>query len=79
MSPYEASFEIKTKADSYATRRILEQVYDTFREEVKRVRNGSADGSELLQEFETLRDAAKHPTPGKLTITYEQYEDDFGG
>lgn len=79
MSRYEVSFEIETKTDSYATRRVLEQVYDTLREETKRVRDGSADASELLQEFKTLRDAAKHPTPGKLTITYEQHEDDFDG
>lgn len=77
MSEYEATFEIDSKTDSYAARRILEQAYDTVREESRSVREGSDDASELLQEFKTLRDAAKHPTAGELTITYEQYDDEF--
>ncbi|WP_380676928.1 hypothetical protein [Salinigranum sp. GCM10025319] len=77
MSHYEASFEIDSKTDSYAARRMLEQVYDTIREESRSVREGTADADELLGEFRTLRDAAKQPTPGRLTITYEQYDDDF--
>ncbi|UWG49944.1 Uncharacterized protein AArcCO_0621 [Halalkaliarchaeum sp. AArc-CO] len=77
MARYEATFEINEKTDSHAVRRILEQVYDTIREESRSVREGTDDGAELLQEFESLRDAGKHPTPGKLTITYEQYDDEF--
>ncbi|MFC4548806.1 MULTISPECIES: hypothetical protein [Halorussus] len=77
MSRYEASFEIDSKTDSYAVRRILSQVYDAVREEMRSVREGSDDASELLQEFEALRERAKHPTPGRLTITYEQYDDEF--
>lgn len=77
MSRYEASFEINSKTDSYAARRILEQVYDTIREELRNVREGSDDVSELLQEFKTLQDAAKQPSRGKLTITYEEYDNDF--
>lgn len=75
MSRYEASFEIDSKTDSYAARRILERVYDTVREESRSVRDGSEDTTTLLQEFKTLRDAAKRPTTGKLTIIYERYDD----
>lgn len=75
MSRYEASFEIDSKTDSYAARRILERVYDTVREESRSVRDGSEDTTTLLQEFKTLRDAAKRPATGKLTITYERYDD----
>ncbi len=77
MAPHEVSFEIDSKTDSYAVRRILEQAYDTLREESRSVREGSDGASELLREFKTLRDVAKRPTPGRLTITYEQYDDEF--
>jgi len=77
MSRYEASFEIDSKTDSYAARRTLEQVYDTIREESRSVREGADDADELLEEFRTLRDAASQPTPGRLTITYERYDDEF--
>lgn len=73
MSRYEASFEIDSKTDSYAARRILEQVYDAVREETRSVQEGSDDTSDLLQEFEPLREALEDPAAGKLTITYEQY------
>ena len=77
MSHYEASFEIDSKTDSYAARRMLEQVYDTIREESRSVREGTDDADELLEAFRTLRDAAKRPTPGQLTITYRQYDGKF--
>ena len=77
MSHYEASFEIDSKTDSYAARRMLEQVYDTIREESRSVREGTDDADELLEEFRTLRDAAKRPKPGRLTITYEQHDSGF--
>ncbi len=77
MSHYEASFEIDSKTDSYAAQRLLEQVYDTIREESRSVREGTDDADKLLQEFQTLRDAAKRRTPGRLTITYEQHDGEF--
>ncbi|AZH25352.1 hypothetical protein [Haloplanus aerogenes] len=77
MPRYEASFEINSKTDSYAARRMLEQVYDTIREESRSVREGTDDADELLEAFRTLRDAAKRPKPGRLTITYEQYDSGF--
>ncbi|SFF76514.1 hypothetical protein SAMN04488063_0194 [Halopelagius inordinatus] len=75
MSRHEASFDIDSKTDSYAARRILEQAYDTIREESRSVREGTEDADALLREFEALRDAAKRPADGKLTITYERYDD----
>lgn len=77
MSRYEASFEVDSKNDSYAVRRILEQVYDAVREESRTVRAGTGDADELLAEFETLRDAATEPSPGELRIVYERYDDEF--
>jgi hypothetical protein len=77
MSRHVASFEIDSKTDSYAARHILEQVYDTIREESRSVREGTDDADELLDAFRALRDAAKRPTPGRLVITYEAYDTDF--
>jgi uncharacterized membrane protein len=79
MSRYEASFEVDSKTESHAVHRLLERVYDTVREESRTVRKDSDDASELLAEFETLRDAAKEPSPGELRIVYERYDDDFEG
>jgi hypothetical protein len=75
MSQYRATFEIDSKTDSYAARRMLERIYDTIREESQSVREGSDDAGELLDAFRTLRDATKQPTAGKLTITFERYDD----
>ncbi len=47
-------FEIGSKTDSYAAQRILERVYDTVREEVRTVREGSEDSNEAIQAFKTL-------------------------
>jgi len=77
MSRRVATFEIDSKTDSYAARRILERLYDTIREESENVREGADDATELIESFEALRDAAKRPTPGKLTVTYERYDDEF--
>ncbi len=77
MERYEAVFEIESKSDSYAARRILERVYDTIREESRSVREGSVDSSELLGQFETLSEVVKEQTPGRLTITYEVFDEEF--
>lgn len=77
MVRYEASFEIDSKTDSYAARCLLEQAYDTIREELQSGRAGADDADEILREFRTLRDAAKRRRPGRLTITYEQADDAF--
>lgn len=77
MTQYEVSFEIDSKSDAAAVRRLLAEIHDTMREELRRVRAGSADASEVLQAFETLREAAEQPAPGQLTIIYERYDDGF--
>jgi len=79
MSRHEASFEITSRADSRAARRMLEQAYDTIREESKSIREGTEDSTELLQSFKALRDAARQPAAGTLTITYERDDDGFDG
>jgi hypothetical protein len=73
MDRYEASFDIDSRTDSYAALRILEQVYDAVREESR----GGDDVDERLQAFRALREAAKRRSPGRLTITYEQYDEEF--
>lgn len=77
MVRHEASFEIDTKRDSYAVRRVIERIYDTIREETQSNPGESDGANEVLREFETLREAARRPTPGKLTITYDGYDEEF--
>ncbi|WP_435159281.1 hypothetical protein [Haladaptatus sp. DFWS20] len=72
MSRYEDSFKIDLKTDLYAAHRILERIYDTIREESRSVREGIDDADELLDAFQTLRDAPKQRTSGELTITLER-------
>jgi len=77
MPTYEATFEIDSKSDAYAVRTVLEQTYNTVREESRTVRAGSDDADELLDAFEELKNQAQQPTTGRLTITYEVDEDGF--
>lgn len=77
MVRHEASFEIDSKQDSYAVRRVFERIYDTIREETQSNPGGSDDVNEMLREFEMLREAVRRPTPGKLTITYDRYDETF--
>jgi len=77
MPTYEATFEIDSRSDAYAVRTVLEQTYNTVREESRTVRAGTEDADELLESFEELKNAAQQPTPGRLTITYEVDEEGF--
>jgi len=77
METHEATFDIDSRSDADAARRVLERLYDTVREESRTVRAGSDDATALLEEFEALRDAARSPAPGTLTVTYERSEDSF--
>lgn len=77
MPRFEGTFEIDSKTDSHAARKILEQAYDTVREESRSVRAGTADATELLRQFETLKQEAKQSAPGRLTIVYERDADEF--
>lgn len=71
MSRHEATFEIDSRSDAEAAHRLLERAYDSVREESRTVREGSASGEALLDAFQTLRDAAEDPAPGRLTVVYE--------
>lgn len=71
MTRHEATYEINSRADERAVRRLLDRTYDTLREELREVGGDGGDRKDVLQEFETLRDAAKDPSSGRLTIVYE--------
>jgi hypothetical protein len=77
MDEYEATFEIESKTDAYAVERIMNQLYDSFREESRALRDGSDDSMEMLEQFETIRDAARDPTPGRLKVVYRSRSDGF--
>lgn len=79
MAIHEATFDIETKADAYAVEKLLERVYDSVREESRSLRPDSTDSTDTLAEFEKLREAADTYSPGRLTVTYEQYDDGFAG
>lgn len=78
MSRHEAIFEIESATDAAAVHRILEGLYDSVREESRSVRAGSEDSSETIEAFEALRDAAAEPAPGRLRVSYERDEEEFG-
>lgn len=77
MDAFEATFPIESKSDAYAVERLLERVYDAVREESRTVREGSGDASGVLEEFRALREAARWPAPGKLTVVYERRDEPF--
>lgn len=76
MNRHEATFTIESKNEAYVVRRLLEQVYDSLREESRATLTDDAP-SDMLQQFATLRDAARHQAPGKLTVVYERHEGSF--
>lgn len=78
MDEYEATFEIDSKTDAYAVERLMNQVYDSLREETRTVREGSSDSAETIEQFRAIRDAARRPTPGRLTVVFEQKDEEFG-
>jgi DNA transposition AAA+ family ATPase len=78
MAQYEAVFEIESKADAEAVRRLVERVYDVMREETREVYADEPDQSEMLDAFEAIRDAARHHGPGTLAIRYDQHDEAFG-
>lgn len=77
MEEYEATFEIKSKSDAYAMERSLARLYDSLREESRTVRDGTGDSTEMLERFATIRDAARDPAPGTLTVTYTRADESF--
>jgi hypothetical protein len=71
MSRYDATVTVTSKTEAQAVKLVLEQAYNTLREETGTV----GSGSELLTRLEALMEAASQPRPGTLTISYEFDED----
>lgn len=77
MDEYEATFEVESKTDAHTVERLMNRLYDMLREESRTIRKGSVDSTEMLEQFEAIRDATRRPTPGKLTIVYESKSTEF--
>ncbi|WP_076432360.1 hypothetical protein [Haladaptatus litoreus] len=77
MSHYEAVFEIESKSDAEAIRLLAEQVYDALREETREIYRDEDSSTEMLETFEAIRNATRRPTPGTLTIHYDQHDEAF--
>lgn len=77
MDEYTAVFEIDSKSDAYAVERLMNRVYDSLREESRTLAAGTSDSTDMLDQFETIRNVARTPTPGKLTLIYETQDEDF--
>lgn len=77
MEEYEATFEVESKPDAHAVERLLDRLYDSLREESLTVRDGTGDSTEMLEQFATVRDAARDPAPATLTVTYERKSESF--
>lgn len=77
MEEFKATFEIESKTDAYAVERLMERLYDSVREESRSIRADADDASATLDQFKTLRDAARRPAPGRLTVVYERRDQGF--
>ncbi|KAB1198632.1 MULTISPECIES: hypothetical protein [Haloferax] len=79
MDEYTAVFEIDSKTDAYAIERLMDRLYDSLREESRTLVEGASNSTAVLEQFESIRDAARRPTPGKLTVIYESRDEEFDG
>lgn len=77
MATHTATFEIDTKSDAYAVERIMDTLYDSLREESRSVRTGSGDSTDMLAQFEEIRDATRRHSPGQFRIVYEPTDEEF--
>ncbi len=77
MDEYEATFEVESKTDAHTVERLMNRLYDMPREESRTRREGSVDSTEVLEQFEAIRDATHRLTPGKLTRVYESKSTEF--
>ena len=77
MDEHRAVFAIESETDAYAVKRMLDRLYDSLREESRTLREGSSDSTEMLEQFQVIREAARRPTPGKLTVVYESRNGKF--
>jgi hypothetical protein len=76
MRRYEATFEVESKAEADAVRRLTERLHDVLREETRTHDHGTAT-VETVEAFAALRDAARQSKPGVLTVRYVQDEGSF--
>lgn len=79
MEEHKATFEIRSKDDAHTVEQLLSRLYDSLREESRTVRKGTSDSTEMLEQFRSVRDAARSQKPGRLTVVYEQKEEPFDG
>jgi predicted trehalose synthase len=79
MNEYKAVFEIDSKTDAYAVERLMNRMYNSLREESRTLRDGSNDSTEMLEQFEAIRDATRRPTRGRVTVIYESRDEEFEG
>lgn len=77
MPKFEATFEVESKSDALAVERLMNRLYDAIREETRTLREGTQDSTEMLSQFEAVRDATRRTRPGRLTISYEQDDEGF--
>jgi hypothetical protein len=77
MEDHRATFEIDSKTDAHAVERLLDRLYDSVREESRTVRADTEDSVEMLADFERVREAARRPRPGRLTLVLEQRDEPF--
>ena len=75
MSQYEATFEIDSKSDAQIARILAERVYDTVREETREVSGAESSPSEMLEDFEAIREAAGRFRRGTLTVRFDQSDE----
>lgn len=74
MTRHEATFDISSRTDKRAVRRLMDRAYNTLREELRTVEHGESGPKETLEQFEAIRDAAANPSTGTLTVVYESEE-----
>lgn len=77
MEEHEATFEIESESDAYAVERVMDQLYDSLREESRTVRDGTTDSRRMLEQFRSVRDAVRSPKPGRFTVVYEPEQEGF--
>lgn len=77
MSQYEVTLEINSKSDAHAVRMLVEEIYDTLREEFREPGDAESTPMEMLQTLAEMRDASRRQASGSLTIVFEQHEGGF--
>ena len=66
-----------SKTDALAVERLMNRLYDALREESRTLQDGTRDSTEMLSQFEAIREAARRRRPGRLTVVYEQRDEEF--